>query len=215
MNIIIQITFMRHGRSRADDEKVIEGRYDSPLTDVGREQVRIRADDLKNRALRFDTIIASPLKRAAETAQIIGETLGIEVEFDDDWMEKDNGPIAGMSYDEAHKKYPLPDFHNPFDPHVVTANAGETMWAFQSRAARALEKVIRRGPGHYLIVAHGGILSAAMRCIVGAQPPVTGQGIDFSFGDTGFVRTHYTPNQNHWVIHELVHGSEIKAPGQT
>ena len=27
---------MRHGRSRADDELVHEGRYDSPLTDVGR-----------------------------------------------------------------------------------------------------------------------------------------------------------------------------------
>ena len=27
---------MRHGRSRADDEMVHEGRYDSPLTDIGR-----------------------------------------------------------------------------------------------------------------------------------------------------------------------------------
>ncbi|MDP6042643.1 MAG: histidine phosphatase family protein [Candidatus Latescibacteria bacterium] len=212
MNNKINITFMRHGRSRADDENVIEGRYDAPLTDVGRQQVQARAKNLKHRNLAFDAIIASPLKRAAETAQIVGQTLSINVEFDDDWMEKDNGPIAGMSYDEAKKKYPLPDFHNPFDPHVLTANAGETMWTFQSRAAKALEKVIHRGPGQYLVVAHGGILSAAMRCIVGAQPPVTGQGIDFSFGDTGFVRTHYTPNQNHWIIHELVHGSEIQAP---
>jgi 2,3-bisphosphoglycerate-dependent phosphoglycerate mutase len=28
----ISVTFLRHGRSRADDEKVHEGHYDSPLT---------------------------------------------------------------------------------------------------------------------------------------------------------------------------------------
>jgi len=37
------ITFMRHGRSQADDEQVHEGRYDSPLTDVGRNLVHRRA----------------------------------------------------------------------------------------------------------------------------------------------------------------------------
>ena len=35
LNNVIDITLMRHGRSRADDEMVHEGRYDSPLTDVG------------------------------------------------------------------------------------------------------------------------------------------------------------------------------------
>ena len=35
MNSDIKIMFMRHGRSRADDENVIEGRYDAPLTDGG------------------------------------------------------------------------------------------------------------------------------------------------------------------------------------
>ena len=38
----MQITLMRHGRSRADDEMVHEGRYDAPLTDIGRAQVRLR-----------------------------------------------------------------------------------------------------------------------------------------------------------------------------
>jgi 2,3-bisphosphoglycerate-dependent phosphoglycerate mutase len=41
----IHITFMRHGRSRAEDEEVHEGRYDSPLTDIGRAQAQIRAQE--------------------------------------------------------------------------------------------------------------------------------------------------------------------------
>ena len=40
---IIGLTLIRHGRSRADDEGVHEGRYDSPLTDTGRAQAEKRA----------------------------------------------------------------------------------------------------------------------------------------------------------------------------
>lgn len=202
----IRIVFMRHGRSLADDEHVIEGRYDALLTDVGRDQARRRGDELAKENVAFDALIASPLKRAAETAQIVGGALGLNVEFDADWMEKDNGPVAGLPYDVARAKYPVPDFHNPFEPHVVSANAGESTWAFQSRAARALESVIRRGPGHYLVVAHGGILNAALRCIVGAQPPVTGQGIYFGFGDLGCAKTRFEPGKNRWVLQALIPG---------
>ena len=209
MNDDIKIMFMRHGRSRADDENVIEGRYDAPLTDVGREQAEVRAKELKAREIKFDRIIASPLKRACETAQIVGNILGIDVEFDEDWMEKDNGPIAGLPHQVARARYPLPAFHNPFQPHVVSADAGESAWAFHSRAAQALEKVIRLARGRYLVVAHGGILNAALRCIVGAQPAVSGQGIEFSFGDTGYIQTLYKPDQHLWVIREFVSGFRV------
>ena len=206
MNGNIEITFMRHGRSRADDENVIEGRYDAPLTDVGRKQAEVRAEELSSREVRFDLIIASPLRRAWETAQISGRSLDVCVEADEDWMEKDIGPLSGMSYQVARAKYPLPAFHNPFQPHVVSADAGESTWALHCRAARALEKVIRRGSGRYLVVAHGGILNAMLRTVVGAQPSVSGQGIEFAFGDTGYIRTLYKPDRHLWVIREFVGG---------
>ncbi len=71
----IQVTFLRHARSRADDENVHEGRYDSPLTDVGRAQVQARAQDFLERKFQFDRIVASTLQRAHETAKIIGQAL--------------------------------------------------------------------------------------------------------------------------------------------
>ena len=206
MNDCIEVTFMRHGRSLADDQRVHEGRYDAPLTDTGRAQAEARATELQESGITYDAIVASPLKRARETAEIVGSVLNIGVAFDEDWMEKDNGPLAGLTYQVANAKYPLPDFQNPFQSHVVSADAGESAWAFHGRAARALENVIRRGLGRYLVVAHGGILNAAMSCIVGAQPTVSGQGIAFSFGDTGYIRTSYRPDRHLWVIHELVHG---------
>lgn len=203
----IRITLMRHGRSLADDENVIEGRYDSPLTEVGREQAVKRGRELKESGIVYDAIIASTLVRASETASIVGQILGLEVEPDADWMEKDNGPVAGMAFEEARKKYPVPDFHNPFEPHVVSANAGESNWAFYCRAAGALEKVIRRGPGQYLVVAHGGILNAALWCVCGTQPSPTGQGLSFSLGDTGYIRARYAPRSHRWNIYELKPGA--------
>ena len=108
--VISRLCSCAHGRSRADDENVIEGRYDAPLTDVGREQAEVRAEELKAREIKFDRIIASPLKRACETAQIAGNILGIGVEFDKDWMEKDNGPIAGLPHQVARAQISITCF---------------------------------------------------------------------------------------------------------
>lgn len=191
---------MRHGRSRADDEGVHEGRYDSPLTETGRAQALARAQDWLAQNTSFGCIISSTLRRATETAEIIGKILGIPIEGDPDWMEINNGPLAGLLFDIAAVKYPKPDFRNPYEPLWLT---GESDWEVYCRAARAVEKVVRRGSGHYLVVAHGMIFNTALRTIVGAQPPVNGTGIWFSFGDTGYARFDYYPNEHQWVLREL------------
>jgi 2,3-bisphosphoglycerate-dependent phosphoglycerate mutase len=193
----IFITFMRHGRSRADDEQVHEGRYDSPLTEVGREQVTRRARQWLETGVRYDRIVASTLARARESAEIVGRVLQVPVDLDPDWMEMDNGPLAGLSYEEAQERYPRPAFRNPYEG---LAGSGESEWDLHSRAARAVQRLIRRGPGRYLVVAHGGILNAALRHVVGAPVPLNGQGIWFEFEDVGFYETVYTPTRHFWIL---------------
>ena len=196
----ILITFLRHGRSRADDEKVHEGRYDSPLTDTGRSQVQARAQDFLSRRFHFDAIVSSPLQRAYETATIIGQALHIPVETDTNWMEMDNGPLAGLPWDEAEKQYPKPAFRNPYEPFC---GSGESDWEIYTRGAKAVEKIIRRGLGSYLVVAHGGIINSALRTIIGTQPSINQQGIVFGFGDTGYARFSYRPAQHLWYLLEF------------
>ena len=165
---------MRHGRSRADDEMVHEGRYDSPLTDVGRAEVRSRAEQWKRSAVTFDLIVASTLVRAAESARIVGDVLDVPIEYDPDWMERDNGPLAGLPFDVAMERYPRPDFTNPFQPYELSTGEGESGWDLLSRGARALQGIVRRGRPSTLVVAHGGILNAAMNCILGVSPQLGG-----------------------------------------
>jgi 2,3-bisphosphoglycerate-dependent phosphoglycerate mutase len=196
----IHVTFLRHGRSRADDEEVHEGRYDSPLTDVGRSQVQARVQEFLSRGFHFDKIFSSTLQRAQETAIIIGQTLNVLVEKDSDWMEMDNGPLAGMSREVAEKEYPKPIFRNPYEPFC---GSGESDWEIYCRAAKAVEKIIRHGTGSYLVVAHGGILNSALRTIVGTQPFINQQGIVFGFGDTGYARLTYRPSEHLWYLREF------------
>jgi 2,3-bisphosphoglycerate-dependent phosphoglycerate mutase len=117
-------------------------------------------------------------------------------------MEVDNRPLAGLPFGMAASRYPPPTFRNPYEPFH---GEGESDWEIHCRAIRATEKIIRRGPGTYLVVAHGGILNAALRGIVGANPPTNGQhGIWFALGDTGYVKTVYDPTKHRWLIEKLI-----------
>ncbi len=200
MGRIIRVTFLRHGRSQADDEGVHEGRYDSQLTGIGRAQAKNRARDFRARGCAFDLIISSPMWRARSTAEIMGQALNVPIEVDEDWMERDNGPLAGMKYEVAAEIYPRPDFRNPYEPICGT---GESMWGLYRRASRAVEQMIRRGAGKYLIVAHGGILNAAMSVIIGSPPRSDKWDVAFRFGDLGYAQLVYEPERHIWQLLEF------------
>ncbi len=201
----ISIILLRHGRSRADDEGVHEGRYDSPLTEVGKAQAHKRAEDFLQHNYQFDAIIASPLQRAYETAQIISSALGVAVETDPDWMESNNGLVAGLPFDVAEQRYPRPAFRTPYTP---MAGSGESQWDTYLRSARAVQNLVQRGPGSYLVVAHGGILNSALKTMMGSAPNVNQQGFTTAFGDTGYVRLLYFPDQYQWLLLEFNPGYE-------
>ena len=199
----LEIVFMRHGRSRADDENVHEGRYDSPLTHIGEAQARARAARWVTAGVRFDMIISSPLLRARRTAEIMAEALGVRVEVDPDWMEFDNRPLAGLAFAVADRDYPAPTFRNPYEPFF---GVGESDWEIYCRAARAVEHVVRRGLDRTLVIAHGIILNTAFRTIVGVQPRMNRQGIWFGLGDNGYAHFVYEPGRHEWVLLEFQSG---------
>ena len=84
---------------------------------------------------------------------------------------------------------------------MASTGEGESGWDLLSRGARALQGIVRRGRPSTLVVAHGGILNAAMYCILGVSPPPGG--VRFAFGDACFVRTSYNPDRNLWTIIEM------------
>ena len=76
----VEFVFIRHGESEGNANGVFQGLLDFPLTDRGREQARLRGQQL--RSLPFCSrselvgLYTSPMGRARETAELIAETAG-------------------------------------------------------------------------------------------------------------------------------------------
>lgn len=91
------IYFLRHGESEANVKGLFAGqREDSPLTDNGIEQARAAGEEL--RAITFDRVIISRLKRTRQTADEVAKVIGFDpskIELDERIVEYDMGAITG------------------------------------------------------------------------------------------------------------------------
>ena len=188
---------LRHGESEGNAFGYYQGQADFPLTQTGREQVRALAERWTGEGVLFDQIIASPLIRARETAEIITAGLNSPLELDPTWMEWANGRLAGMSVTEAREKYPRPAFINPY---LHIGETGESITELYLRAGRAVQSLIDRTPGSYLVVAHGGILNMALKAILGIVPQANFHGAAFRFRNTAFASLTYKPGIHEWML---------------
>jgi len=192
-------TLLRHGRSVADDENVFEARYDARLTEVGEEQARLLGERWKTEGRSYDLVVASPLKRAARTAEIIAEALSAPVETDERWLEIDAGGLSGLPKDEGLKRFPtMNDYHGPYDR--IAGGTGESESQVHARALYALEALINMGARSCLVVSHGAFLNAAVRMVFGIPIPVNRNGSLFRFRDTGYMDLAYRRENHRWVL---------------
>jgi len=193
---VYQFVFLRHGESLGNAQSRWQGQSDYPLTDKGRDQARALAERWKRENASFDLIISSPLSRAKETAEIIAAALKVRVEFDPIWLERAIGEMEGLTADEVRQK-PKPPYVTPYDP---VGGDGEGDWALFLRAGQALHGLLRRSPGSYLVVSHGGLLNQLMHAVTGITPHMDPSGVRFRFENTAFARVFYHPQQHRWVI---------------
>jgi broad specificity phosphatase PhoE len=149
---VTRILLVRHGQSEWNAVGRWQGQADSPLSDQGRLQAREAA-----RAVgAVDAVWASDLQRAAETAAIIAEAIGVgPVVVDPDLRERDAGEFSGLTRAEIEERFPgyLDAHRRPpgweTDEHLV------------ERALRALHRIAEAVPGgDVLAVTHGGLVYA-------------------------------------------------------
>ena len=196
---VYHFVFLRHGESIGNAQARWQGQSDYELTEKGRAQARALAERWKSEGVKFDLIIASPLVRARETAEIIASALDAKVEFDPVLLERHVGEMEGLTAEEVRRR-PQPPYVTPYDP---IGGEGEGDWALFLRAGQALQKLLRRPAGSYLIVSHGGLLNQLMNAIIGIAPHVDPSGVRFRFENTAFARVIYFPYQHRWAIDAL------------
>ncbi len=191
------ITLLRHGESEGNTSGVLQGQSDYALTNVGLEQAQRLALFWKANRVKYDLIICSPLLRASQTAEIIANSLKVPIEVDAAWMERNFGELQGAVLEELDRQTPAVDYFHPYDP--IGGN-GESQVDLYMRASLAMQKIIRKPAGSYLIVSHGAILNKAVYFILGITPQGHYQSLIFHFGNTGYAQFRYYSQTRQWAI---------------
>ena len=155
------LLLIRHGETDWNAEGRLQGHTDRPLSDYGRRQAQQLGDQLKNEELEdegLEAIYSSDLARARETAEIVGERLGLPVGLDADLREKDWGNWEGLTSVERDR----------------VEFVGESTEAHQERTLRALRRLSERHPGdaRILVVTHGGSMRRVQVAAMGMALPV-------------------------------------------
>ncbi len=151
----MKIYLLRHGETAYNARKKYLGRTDLPLSKRGRRKLG-RAE------FAPETVYISPLRRTAETADILfPHARQIVVP---DFREMDFGVFEGKSYLDMEHFQPYRDWVDGGCQGQIPE--GESMAAFSERTCAAFEALMNQtlaaGEERLAIVAHGGTQMAAL-----------------------------------------------------
>lgn len=164
MESTTKLILVRHGESEGNRDRRFTPTPAVPLTVLGREQARRAASRI---ALGFRPykVLSSPYTRARQTAEIIAQELGVDLEIEEHFHEQKMGEMAGRPYDVVHDD-------PTFDRKRVwlwRPPGGESREEVRLRVGPVLDRL---GAGHrgreLVIVSHGGVMSALWAHVTGS-----------------------------------------------
>ena len=162
---------MRHGENVANLSRTFSHRiFDGDLTNRGRDQALVLARSLNDSSVK--EMWASPLRRARQTAEILGHELGLRLAGDlDELREVNVGELDGRNDADAWATYDevLADWrHGNLDRRFP---GGENGHELASRISSALHRIASDSTGSVLVVAHGANIRAAIPTLTGTPDP--------------------------------------------
>jgi probable phosphoglycerate mutase len=161
----MNLYLVRHGESAFNAQGRIQGQTNVPLSDLGRQQSHALAAVFSK--MPIEAVYSSPLERARETARPVAEALDLPLRLEERLMEIHAGIFQGKVWQEIQAEYPAeaarwtahePDFIIP---------GGESRRQLMKRGMAALEAIRATNLSEVVVVAHGGVLTAALKGLLG------------------------------------------------
>lgn len=148
---------VRHGQTDWNAQRRLQGSTDIPLNDVGRGQARDAVAVLSGQ--EWDAIVSSPLGRAAETANLIADGLGLSVaRHIPELTERSFGPAEGLQAGPELDALRIPGGFRGAESEDEAA----------SRGLAALETLAEEFRGRrVLVVAHGTLIRVSLSRAIG------------------------------------------------
>jgi 2,3-bisphosphoglycerate-dependent phosphoglycerate mutase len=163
---VTTLLLARHGETDWNAQRRFQGHADPPLNDVGRAQARALAARVADAGV--GAVYSSDLRRAAETADIVGDRLGLSVSHRASLREIDVGEWSGHTVDEIVARFP--DGYRRHREGGDGWDHGESHAALSVRIVEAVVKIAGEHPGEtILVVAHGACLRALLAYAEGIE----------------------------------------------
>lgn len=142
------------------------GRADVSLNERGRWQAQRLAESLASHALH--AIYSSPLLRALDSAQLIAQRHGLEVQTEPGLIEMDIGKAEGLPYAEARRRFPA--HMGAYEGAVVQDPGdagGELIADVQRRALITLESLAAAHPDESIcLVTHNMVILTILASVL-------------------------------------------------
>lgn len=161
-----ELLLVRHAQSTWNAAGRWQGQGDPPLSELGRAQAKQLAERLRGE--KIDALVSSDLARAAQTAAILGEALGLEPCFDARLRELELGHWTGLPKAEIAARWPDELARFRAGDLAYRAGGGESRDELAARAHRAAADLAAGHAGQrVLVVTHLGVIRALA---AGAEP---------------------------------------------
>lgn len=197
----MHLILVRHGEAHAGFHGPIAGeRGCQGLTDFGRRQAEALRDHLAGADLmQADVLLASTLRRAIETAEIIAPGVGLEISGrHQDLCEVLTGEADGLEWSEYSSRFG--SFDMEAEPDRLFAPGGESWNSFHQRVRSLLDRLLDEHMGQRVVaVCHAGVIMATMRVILGIPHP--GTGAQMRPTNTGLTEWGFDAERNQWTLH--------------
>ena len=119
---IRRLVMLRHGQTDYNATNRMQGQLDTDLSDLGRNQAGAAAEVLAKRQPLL--IVSSDLRRAHDTALVLGERSGLPVEVDTRLRETHLGDWQDLTHVEVDAQVAI----NPCWNVALTVSTGTPVW---------------------------------------------------------------------------------------
>jgi alpha-ribazole phosphatase len=155
------LILVRHGRTAANAQGLLQGRLDQDLDELGRRQAVAVADRVAAE-IDVDWLVSSPLKRATQTAEAFGKPF----EIDERWIELAYGEFEGV----PHADLPSEVWERWFQDFDYVPPGGEALSALDRRVRSACDDLVdRAADGNVVVVSHVSPMKSAVAWSLGVD----------------------------------------------
>lgn len=149
------LVLVRHGVTAHTTEKRFSGGLASAnpgLSDEGRAQIREVGEWLAPIADQVDAVIASPVRRTRESAQLLAETLGRAVTEEPAFAEMEFGAWDGLTFVDVAERHrdELDAWLGSLD--IAPGGTGESFRSVEDRVLAGLGRVLEEHAGRTVVV---------------------------------------------------------------